>query len=186
MICSSCLQYKSLQYCKPVSTLSKEKIKKFIVKKCSLLKNRTDGQFVCNLCLKDIKKNKKPKRSHSDCFKFANFPNYFIKNLKRKCTFKEQNLSAGLAIDQEIYEREYLKLNRLESYLLKLVIPFIRIAHCPRGRYWSTLNSTQLNSTKWRVIMIIGVSHPPPHPTPPHHRNFQGTSRWPRAVKFGV
>ena len=33
-------------------------------------------------------------------------------------------------------EREFLKLNRLESYLLKLVIPFIRIAHCPRGRYF--------------------------------------------------
>ena len=30
----------------------------------------------------------------------------------------------------------------------------------------SHLNSTQLKSTEWKVIMIIGVSHPPPtHPT---------------------
>jgi len=28
---------------------------------------------------------------------------------------------------------------------------------------WSTLNSIQLNSTEWRVIMIIGLFH---HPTP--------------------
>ena len=39
-------------------------------------------------------------------------------------------------MDKVNYERNYLKLNRLEGYLLKLVIPFIRIAHCPRGRYF--------------------------------------------------
>ena len=55
IICSSCLQYKSFQYCKPVSNLSKENIKKFIVKKCTILKNRSTGQHVCNLCLDDIK-----------------------------------------------------------------------------------------------------------------------------------
>ena len=32
-------------------------------------------------------------------------------------------------------ERKAVKLNKLESFLLKLVIPFIRIAHCPRGPY---------------------------------------------------
>ena len=37
--------------------------------------------------------------------------------------------------------------------------------------YWSTLNSAQLNSTKWREIMIIGVSHHH-HPTPPHHQEL--------------
>ena len=31
---------------------------------------------------------------------------------------------------------------------------------------WSTLNSIRLNSTEWRVIMIIGVNT---HQTPPHH-----------------
>ena len=38
VICSICLEYKSLQYCKPVSTLSKER-KFHSKKKCSLLKN---------------------------------------------------------------------------------------------------------------------------------------------------
>ena len=39
-------------------------------------------------------------------------------------------------MDKLSYERQYLKLNGLESYILKLVIPFIRIAHCPRGSYF--------------------------------------------------
>ena len=33
-------------------------------------------------------------------------------------------------------EKKYLQLNRLEDYLLKPVIPFIRIGHLPRGRYF--------------------------------------------------
>ena len=133
VICASCLQYKSLQYCKLTSTLSKEKKRKFIVKKCNLLKHRSNDQYVCILCLEDIKKNKIPKRSHKNRFKFANFPNNFIQKLKTRCNFKEPS---AYVVDKLNYEKDYLKLNRLESYLLKLVIPFLRIAHCPRGRYF--------------------------------------------------
>ena len=76
-ICSSCLQYKSLDNCKSVGVLSREKVRKFIIDQCFLLKNRHEGQFVCNLCLKDIKNNKMPKRSHKNKFKFANL-NFFL------------------------------------------------------------------------------------------------------------
>ena len=38
-------------------------------------------------------------------------------------------------MDDENYERQQMQLNRLEAHLLKLCIPFIRVAHCPRGRY---------------------------------------------------
>ena len=136
VICSSCLQYKSKTYCKQIKFLKKQKIKKFIVEFCSLLKNRTDGQFVCNLCLKDIRKNKIPKRSHINRFKFSNFPRSFILNLKKKCNFKDDQSPPSFRVETENYEREALKLNKLESYLLKMVIPFIRIAHCPRGSYF--------------------------------------------------
>ena len=53
--------------------------------------------------------------------------------MKNRCTYKEPT---STILDNANYEREYLKLNRLESYLLKLVIPFIRVAHCPRGSYF--------------------------------------------------
>ena len=36
---------------------------------------------------------------------------------------------------RERYENDALKLNKLESFILKLVIPFVRVAHCKRGRY---------------------------------------------------
>ena len=123
-----------MQYCKPVSILSKEKQKTFIVKYCSILKNRSKDQVVCNICLKDIKQNKVPKRSHRSAFKFANFPRYLIQNFKKICKVNNNNLNT-LILDEENQDRQALKLNRLEAYLLKLVIPSIRIAHCPRGPY---------------------------------------------------
>ena len=91
---------------------------------------------MCNTCLIDIKKNKLPKKSHINLFKFANFPKVFIESLKRQCQFKENPFREKTEEDSENYEREALKLNKLEAYLLKLIIPFVRIAHCPRGPYF--------------------------------------------------
>ena len=71
LVCSCCLQYKSSGFCKPIKCLSKEKIRKFIIDFCPLLKNRTEGQFVCHPCLNDIKRNTIPKKSHINQFKFA-------------------------------------------------------------------------------------------------------------------
>ena len=105
VICSSCLQYKSKQYCKLISFLDQKKRKKFIFKYCSGLQNRYNGQFVCNLCLKDIKKNKMPNRSHKNSFKFANFPDYFIEDVKKKFNFKENGSKSKLLVEDFNYER---------------------------------------------------------------------------------
>ena len=48
--------------------------------------------------------------------------------------------------DNPIFERKALQLNKLESFLLKTVIPFIRIAHCPRGSYFKVLGDLILIS----------------------------------------
>ena len=61
VICASCLQYKGKDFCRQVTREIKQKYSKFIVKSSSLLRNRTDGQFLCHVCFKDIKKNKAPK-----------------------------------------------------------------------------------------------------------------------------
>ena len=68
-----------------------QRIRKFLIKKCNLLKRKTKGEYVCNLCFEDIRKDIFPKRSHKDQFKYANFPNSFIKELKKKCVLKQKN-----------------------------------------------------------------------------------------------
>ena len=98
VICSGCLQYKSLQYCKTSSSLSKAKIKKFLIRRSTLLKSKIEGEYVCNLCFEDIKMDKFPKRSHKDKFKFAHFPNSFMQDLKKRCIFKKPSSSSMISI----------------------------------------------------------------------------------------
>ena len=58
-----------------------------------------------------------------------NFPTQFMEDLEKYCIPWNEKL-------REDPEKKYLQLNRLEDYLLKPVIPFIRIGHLPRGRYF--------------------------------------------------
>ena len=51
-------------------------------------------------------------------------------------TFDSKPLRNQRAVNTKEQNLNYLKLNRLEDYLLKPVIPFIRIGHLPRGRYF--------------------------------------------------
>ena len=88
-----------------------------------------------------------PKRNNKNRFKFAQFPMYLIDKLKKICKMKESEFSSGLTLDRENHERKEMKLNKLESYLLKLCIPFIRIAHCPRGPYLKVLGDLILISS---------------------------------------
>ena len=44
-----------------------------------------------------------------------------------------------------------LQLNKLESHLLKLVLPFIRVAHCTRGSYIKVKGSF--------ILMSSDISH---------------------------
>ena len=46
IICSSCLQYKQIEFCKSSTILSEEKQRKFLVKDYFLVKHKADGQFV--------------------------------------------------------------------------------------------------------------------------------------------
>ena len=48
---------------------------------------------------------------------------------------------------EEINIDQALQLNKLESHLLKIVIPFIRVAHCNRGSYIKVKGSVILISS---------------------------------------
>ena len=72
LICACCFQYKVQSVCKKVSSDVKDKYGKFIAEECLLLKNRTEGLYICNLCFSEMKQNKVPKRSQLRKLKFAN------------------------------------------------------------------------------------------------------------------
>ena len=72
---------------------------------------------------------------------------------------EEGRLSEIFSEDPAIHERRALQLNKLESFLLKLVIPFIRIAHCPRGSYFKVkgdliLISADINHSLQKILPL--------------------------------
>ena len=135
VICISCLQYKSEHMCKVMTKSDLKKFDAYLVKDCSILKHRKTDKYVCNLCFNQMKNGKVPKANKINKYKFANIPKELVNLLKRSCQFKDQSKDTTFHQDEEIYERQFLKLNRLEAHLLKLIIPFVRIAHCPKGPY---------------------------------------------------
>ena len=60
---------------------------------------------------------------------------------------KQSEYSSGLTLDKDNHERQETKLNKLEAYLLKLCIPFIRVAHCPRSSYLKVMGDLILISS---------------------------------------
>ena len=55
--------------------------------------------------------------------------------MKKYCQLKKVPFNSNTEGNELICEQSVIQLNRLESFLLKLVIPFLRVAHCPRGPY---------------------------------------------------
>ena len=99
--------------CKNIGILSEKEQKEYTISPCYLLKNRSEDLHICQSCLANIRKEKVPKKSHKNSFKFANFPNYLIQQIKNKCEVPNSSISQHFDEDNEAYERRALQLNRL-------------------------------------------------------------------------
>jgi hypothetical protein len=75
--------------------------------------------------LKDLE----PRRCNKEILGLLNFPKKFMEDLEKCCVpWNKQQ--------RDDPEKRYVELSRLEDYILKPIIPFIRIGHLPRGRYF--------------------------------------------------
>ena len=130
-ICACCIELKSKTSCVLISKIPVEKIFKFCTE-VSITRS-SDGRFyVCKTCKVSIDKDHTPNRCQKDIFGFINFPSKMFLDLENHCIPYNEKI-------KQDPEKKYFKLNRLEDFLLKPVIPFIRIGHLPRGRYFKLL-----------------------------------------------
>ena len=72
---------------------------------------------------------REPRRAQKEILGFLSFPSELHSALEVQCTPKNEK-------ERDDPKKKFLQLNRLEDYLLKPVIPFIRIGHLPRGSYF--------------------------------------------------
>ena len=91
-----------------------------------------DGQiYVCQRCKTQSKNDNN--RTQFDIP--SSIPQSLKNDLIMKCKYKDTIFSDASRFGSSTQQYDYIMLNRLESFLLKPIIPFIRVGHCPRGRY---------------------------------------------------
>ena len=122
LICCVCMELKAKSSCSLSSTVSKDKLDKYVLD-WERTKNIDGRHYICNTCKISLKNNKEPVRAQRELLGLLGFPDNFkeeLKNISKPPNPKKDN-------------KNFTDLNKLEDFLLKLVIPFIRIGHLPRG-----------------------------------------------------
>ena len=133
IICSVCFEYKSSTSCSRLEFEPREKIQKFAVEE-AFTKNIDGFFYICTLCKTSIKKGQEPIRAQRELFGLLDFPNKFKEKLLDAC--------------QPVKNKEnFFELNKVEDFILKLVIPFIRIGHLTRGPYLKVKGSLVMISS---------------------------------------
>ena len=133
-----------------VSRFTEEEENQYLLKDPKLNISLDYQYYVCLTCLNQIKKKKKPKRNDRDFLQYYDFPEEFFNEVKEKCSHEKklQNelfLNDGLHISESLYEEH--RLNKLEQFIFKNPIPFMRIANCKMGRYLKVMGNLILIST---------------------------------------
>ena len=98
-----------------------------------------DGNFyVCISCLNQIKQKKRPKRNDQEMLEYYDFPQDLFQEIRDNCD-KEKELENEMVLNKDLRISKTLtnehRLNKLEQFLFKNPLPFIRIANCKMGRY---------------------------------------------------
>ena len=168
--CSSCLELKSRGSCHLQRSVSEALVKKY----CNLqdIAKSKDGRFyICISCKTNINADKVPTRGLKDYYGLYGFPEGEIaldddrRGCIINCLFLFTDFISKLKsrIVPNPYQDEVLKphttLNRLEHCLLKPVIPFMMIGHCPRGNYLKlkgsvVMISADVTSTLDRILPV--------------------------------
>jgi hypothetical protein len=134
VICACCSEYKSRYTCTGIQVLTVSQQRKFLINKKLVISK--DGQrYICKVCRSHIKEGKIPTKSEKQQWKYANIPTYLKKTLTKVTSYSKVIKKRKLSKEVNNIDRA-LELNKLEAHLLKLIIPFVRIAHCPRGTYF--------------------------------------------------
>ena len=132
--CASCLQFKSITACQRVENLTDDDLDNYITMN-ELTKSKDGNFYCCYYCKSEIRNNRREKQGNRSMELLDNIPQSLEQKLKNVCKYKDMILCNKERFGETGLSTKTLMPNKLESFLLKLVIPFIRVGHCPRGRY---------------------------------------------------
>ena len=136
-ICCICMELKSKDKTTSIVNITSDLVTEFCHKDNTTL--CSDGTYkACKECRDMLKKKeKKTENSRKEVFEKSCFPKTLIDKL-------EIELGSG----------QKTSLNKLEAFILKLVIPFVRVAHC-KGRVSISSSISSLQRSSWSSSRIL-------------------------------
>ena len=115
--------------------LSSSEQEKFLLKS-KKFESKDNNRYVCKSCRTSIANDRFPKNNEREKERFQDFPLFFKNKLKKISNYLSVISKRKLDPENKSHVDQALQLNKLEAHLLKLVLPFVRVAHCPRGFYF--------------------------------------------------
>ena len=141
-ICCNCNQFKSKSVSIKAEKLSLELQEKYLIKDEGVNMSKDGKFYICKSCYEKVKNGKEKSVENKDLMELSPFSKDLLEEVKKVSKVDEVLLNNIENLDlndpeklRKRYENDALMLNKLESFILKLVIPFVRVAHCKRGRY---------------------------------------------------
>ena len=150
-VCCICAELRSTKSCSPADSVPREKIQEFLIELD--VTRHLDGKFyICTVCKTSVMSKRKPKRAQKEFLGLLDFPENFKEKLVDICQPNPRILDP----------KKLIKLNKLEDFMLKLVIPFIRVGHLPRGPYIKVkgdliMISSDLKESLNKVYLLVKI-----------------------------
>ena len=136
--CCCCLQYKGIDMGHSIEKLNEEEHSLYLLLSDFSI-SKDQKYYVCVYCYRKIRQGKMKPTSQKELFLVPNIPDTLRHQLLESCQFKDTIFSDVNRFGDNILAQRYIFPNRLEQFLLKLILPFIRIANCRRGRYFTVM-----------------------------------------------
>ena len=137
VICVCCAEYKSRNQCTGIQVLKETQQEIYLPRDMEGLVSKDRKKYICQQCRSKIDEGKKPKKSEKEWLATSHFPTFLKNHLEKVTNYVaiRNKKTKSKAFPKEYDANKVLQLNKLESHILKLVLPFIRVAHCTRGSY---------------------------------------------------
>ena len=134
MKCCCCLKCQGLDMCYPIDKLNEVEQELYLTLN-DMTVTKDKKYYICISCYQGIRKKSMKTKDERPLFIVRDIPDSLKQKLIEKCQFKNTIFADKNRFGENCLSYQYILPNKLEQFLLKDILPFVRVAHTPRSRY---------------------------------------------------
>ena len=105
----------------------------------SMTISKDQHYYICLACWQGIRRKSMKTKVERPLFIVEDLPDSLKQQLIEKCQYKDTIFSDKMRFGENCLSYQYVLPNKLEQFLLKDILPFIRVTHAPRGKYFQVI-----------------------------------------------